>query len=184
MVSPGKYLIELAEFVEAGLEDCGVTLGCVDLAFPASVIDPINFGDEWLKVDVGFDQNPFRAVRKTTGKVDEAPLRECDRLWRFNGLVRVSGLYCVEPVDCCHEHTEFMYDYTNVLYVTSELVAKWVDGLSGTTGRRTDNEFVYAYNGGVVTTTIAFTLVLCKPDCGELAVERQGLEGFFNGIRK
>lgn len=185
MVSPGKSLIDLAKFLETELGECGVELDCVDLAFPASVVDPLEFSDgKWLKIDVGFDQNPFRAVRDTTGRVDEQKLKECNRLWRFTGLVRVSGHYCLSPVDCCHENTEFMYDYTNVLWVVSELTAKWLEHHTDGGGMRTDNEFVYAYNGGVVTTTISFTALFCRPDCNDLADERAGLKGLFDGIRK
>lgn len=182
MTSPGKYLVLLATRLEEVLKDCGRQVDCTDLAYGSSVIPPMVLGDCGLKVDVGPDQNPFRAINLRDGSVMYKPTQGCVRGWRFNGVVRVTGPYVPDPADCCHEHTEFTYLFTNTLGIVSEAVATWLE--EETDGESVQTEFVTSYNGAAVTVAINFSMRICMPSCDELREEEAQMMGEINGLKE
>lgn len=182
MTSPGKYLVLLATRLEEVLTDCGRQVDCTDLAYGSSVIPPMILADCGLKVDVGPDQNPFRAIDLTNGDIMYKPRNGCVRGWRFNGVVRVTGPYVPDPGDCCHEHTEFTYLFTNTLGIVSEAVAAWLEEQDDGEGVQT--EFVTSYNGAAVTVAINFSMRICMPDCEELLAEEQEMLGVISALKE
>ncbi len=182
MTSPGKHLIDLATFLEEHLESCGRDIGCVDLSFNSAIVPPVFAqGGCTTRVDVGFNQNPFRALETKTLGPQYRRSNSCTDKWRMDGLVRVSGAYDLDPNDCCHEHTEFMYEFTNTILLTAQGVQNWLATTSS--GETTQTQFVMAYNGGWVTVGIAFTLIVCTPSCEDLLAEEAEVKGLLDGLK-
>lgn len=182
MTSPGKYLIELAEHLEADLAACNRSVSCVDLAYGSSVTSPIINSDCNLKVDVGPDQNPFRLIDLNTGQILYARKPGCSHGWRFNGVVRVTGPYVPDPGDCCHEHTRFTYEFTNTVAIVSESIFAWLEQQDD--GESVQTEYVTSYNGGAVTVAINFSMRVCMPTCEDLLEEERFMLGEIDGLKK
>lgn len=184
MTSPGKYLVLLAEHLEADLAACNRSVSCVDLAYGSSVAPPELHDDCLLKVDVGPDQNPFRAIDTLNGDIlyTRKASGTCSRGWRFGGVVRVTGPYSMDPNDCCHEHTKFTYEFTNTLAIVSESVFVWLEDQAD--GESVQTEFVTSYNGGAVTVAINFSMRICMPSCEELLEEERQMLGELDGLKK
>ena len=120
MTSPGKYLYDLAQYLEQKLIECGRDISCVDLDYGANIGSPILEEDCRLKVDVGPNQNYFRAIDLANGNIlYQKAGNGCTRGWRFDGLVRVTAPYEIKPMDCCHEFTDFTYYFTNTVGILS-----------------------------------------------------------------
>lgn len=191
MSSPGKYLYDLARHIEADLAACGRKVACVDLAFGSSVAPPQLSEDCRLKVDVGPSQNPFRSINVIDGQTLTSMRAKstCARGWRFTGFVRVTGPYQMSPTDCCHEHTEFTYEFINTVAIVSESVAVFLEQLSDNVednagGEAVLTEYVTSYNGGAVTVGINFALRVCMPLCDDLLVEEAEMLEVLSNVRK
>lgn len=189
MSSPGKYLVDLAKHLEEDLNACGREVSCVDLAYGSSVIAPVLRNDcGSLVVDVGPDQNPFRAINLNTGQILYQPQNGCVRGWRFNGTVRVTGKFDFLPGDCCHEHTADTYYFTNTLGIVSESIFGFLESVSddeedSSGGEGVQTEFVSSYNGGAVTVAINFSMRVCMPSCEDLMAEEALMLGELNGYK-
>ena len=183
MTSPGKYLVELAQYLEEGLSECGRPVDCVDLTF-GNVIDPPQLkGNCNLLVDVGFDQQPNRMVSSSTKQPLNQRYKDCDWLNRWAGMVRVTRPYEFQPSDCCHEHTAFVYEYANDVWVVGNLIQRWLKEETEW-GESTKTQYVEAYNGGSVTTRITFSMLLCAPNCEELIAEEKQMKGILDALKK
>jgi len=184
MTTPGKFLVDLAKKIEVDLEACGRDVGCVDLAFGNPISPPSILGDCRLRVDVGPDQNPFRAIdlSKNGALLYNVGDPSCSRGWRFNGVVRVTGSYGEFMYDCCHEQSEFVYEFTNTLMIVSETVQQWLVDTPG--GESTQTQYTQAIIGGSVTANINFSMRICVPDCEELMVEEPRMLGELRGLKR
>lgn len=181
MTSPGKYLVDLAKHLETDLAACNRSVSCVDLTYGSSVIAPQLKSNCSLQVDVGPDQNPFRAIDVTDGSIYYGRKQGCVRGWRFQGVVRVTGAYEMAKEDCCHEHTAFTYEFTNTLAIVSESMAVWLEDQDD--GESVQTEYVSSYNGGAITVAMMFSMRVCMPSCDVLLEEEAEMLGELNGLK-
>ena len=184
MTSPGKYLVDLAEYLELELNNCGREVSCVDLSYGNDIIPPqVRLGDQCgLRVDGGMGQNSYRAIDLTKdGQLLYAKNSNCSRGWRFDGLVRVTQAYPPNPDDGCHEYTWHTYKCPNTIGIVSESLFRWLEDQPDGEGVQT--EYVGSYNGGASTQNIMFSMRLCMPDCETLLAEEQEMEGVLRGLR-
>jgi len=173
--SPGKYLVDLAKYLEEFLTSYGREVTCCDLAVDSSIV-PLQLKDECgLVIDVGPDQNYFRSIDLNDGSIQYMRLPDGRRGWRFFGLVRVTAPYPISLDDCCHYESRYSYEFTNTVAIASEGVARFLE--ENADGESTQTVFTKAYNGGSVTVSISFSMRVCLPDPEALMAEEAILIG-------